>query len=74
MSVMTALPLARLRGVGSGNKFGEGGFAAYDEVYPRAPGHEERVPLYQLYPLLAHVCLFGGGYAGAVDAALRRYL
>jgi fructosamine-3-kinase len=46
--------------------------AAYDEVHPRAPGHEERVPLYQLYPLLAHVALFGGSYVGSVDAALRR--
>jgi fructosamine-3-kinase len=47
-------------------------FSAYDEIYPRAPGHEERVPLYQLYPLLAHVALFGGSYVGSVDAALRR--
>lgn len=47
-------------------------FAAYDEALPRAPGHEERVPLYQLYPLLVHVNLFGGGYVGSVEAALRR--
>jgi fructosamine-3-kinase len=49
-------------------------FAAYDEVYPRAPGHQDRVPLYQLYPLLAHVNLFGKSYVGAVEAALRRLL
>ena len=49
-------------------------FAAYDEVYPRAPDHQDRVPLYQLYPLLAHVALFGGSYVGSVDAALRRML
>jgi len=49
-------------------------FAAYDEVHPRAPGHEERVPLYQLYPLLAHVCLFGGAYVSSVDSAVRRLL
>jgi fructosamine-3-kinase len=24
-------------------------FDAYDEVYPRAPGHEDRVAFYQLY-------------------------
>jgi fructosamine-3-kinase len=46
-------------------------FAAYDEIYPRASGHEERVPLYQLYPLLVHLCLFGGGYAGALSRALQ---
>lgn len=48
--------------------------AAYDEVYPRAAGHAERVPLYQLYPLLAHVVLFAGSYVASVDAALRRLL
>jgi fructosamine-3-kinase len=47
--------------------------AAYDERYPRAGGHQDRVALYQLYPLLAHVNLFGGSYVGSVDAALRRY-
>lgn len=47
---------------------------AYDEVYRRAPGHEERIALYQLYPLLAHVNLFGGRYVASVDAALRRYV
>ena len=49
-------------------------FAAYDEAYPRAAGHADRVPLYQLYPLLAHVNLFGGSYVGSVDAALRRLI
>ncbi len=50
-------------------------FAAYDEVWPRAPGAEGRVPLMQLYPLLVHAALFGAGYArqvgAAADAALR---
>lgn len=48
-------------------------FDAYDEVYPRAAGHGERVELYQLYPLLAHVNLFGGGYVGSTEAALAAY-
>jgi fructosamine-3-kinase len=48
-------------------------FAAYDEVYPCLPGHEDRVPLYQLYPLLVHTVLFAGGYAASALAALRRY-
>jgi protein-ribulosamine 3-kinase len=47
-------------------------FDAYDEAHPLAPDHQERVPLYQLYPLLVHVNLFGGGYVGSVEAALRR--
>lgn len=49
-------------------------FAAYDEAFARAPGHRDRVALYQLYPLLAHVNLFGGGYVGAVESALGRYV
>ena len=50
--------------------FGPRVFAAYDEAHPLAPGHEERVSMYQLYPLLVHVNLFGGAYVGAVEAAL----
>ncbi len=49
-------------------------FAAYDEVYPRAKGSEERVALMQLYPLLVHVCLFGSSYKAQLLRALRSYL
>jgi len=45
---------------------------AYAEVYPLSPGWEERVALFQLYPLLVHAVLFGGGYrAQAEEVALR---
>ncbi len=54
--------------------FGSRAFAAYDEVFPLADGHLERVHLYQLYPLLVHVALFGAGYTGQVLDALHRYL
>jgi fructosamine-3-kinase len=47
--------------------------AAYDEVWPRAFGHAERRALYQLFPLLVHAVLFGGGYVGRAEAAARRY-
>ena len=47
--------------------------AAYEEVAPLAPGHEERVALYQLFPLLVHTVLFGGGYGSSVERAARRY-
>ncbi|MBW2421543.1 MAG: fructosamine kinase family protein [Deltaproteobacteria bacterium] len=46
-------------------------FAAYDEAWPLAPGHRERVDLYQLYPLLVHVNLFGGSYVGSLEGAIR---
>lgn len=54
--------------------FGARVFAAYDEAYPLAPGAADRVPLYQLYPLLVHVNLFGGGYLAGVERALDAYL
>jgi fructosamine-3-kinase len=49
-------------------------FAAYDEAWPLAEGHADRVPLYQLYPLLTHVNLFGGGYVPSVERALGTYV
>jgi fructosamine-3-kinase len=49
-------------------------FDAYREVSPLAPGYEARVPLYQLYPLLIHLALFGAGYAGQVESAIRAAL
>ena len=49
-------------------------FDAYEEVYPLAPGCSERVPLYQLYPVLVHVNLFGGSYVSSAKAILARYL
>ncbi len=48
--------------------------AAYDEVWPRAHGHAERLALYQLFPLLVHAVLFGGGYVASAEAAARRYV
>ena len=34
----------------------------YQSVRPLARGFRQRIGLHQLYPLLAHVVLFGGGY------------
>jgi len=50
--------------------FSERCFAAYHEAHPLAPGHRERVPLYQLYFLMVHVNLFGQSYVGSVMRAL----
>jgi fructosamine-3-kinase len=46
---------------------------AYDAVWPRAQGHQERVALYQLLPLLVHAVLFGGGYGMSARRAAERY-
>ena len=51
-----------------------GGFSpafreGYNDAWPLIPGHERRRPAYQLYPLLVHARLFGGGYAASAAAA-----
>ncbi len=43
--------------------------AAYQTVRPLRGGWQDRVGLHQLYPLLAHVVLFGGGYEGQTRTA-----
>jgi fructosamine-3-kinase len=48
-------------------------FAAYEEVAPLADGWQDRVGLYQLFPLLVHAALFGGGYGASVERTARRY-
>lgn len=45
-------------------------FDAYEQVHPLAAGWADRVPLYQVWPLLAHVCLFGRGWVGQLDEAV----
>jgi fructosamine-3-kinase len=53
---------------------GPGCLAAYCEVAPLAAGHEERVALWQILPLLAHAALFGGSWGASAVAAMRRYV
>lgn len=45
----------------------------YDEVFPLSPGSGERIRLCQLYPLLVHARLFGGGYIQQVRSLLKEY-
>ena len=49
-------------------------YRGYEEAYPLASGFEERLPVYQLYYLLAHVNLFGGGYANSVRNILTQFI
>lgn len=46
--------------------------AAYHEVAPLADGWRERLPLWQLFPLLVHAVLFGGGYLSQARSLARR--
>ncbi|HET7683924.1 MAG TPA: fructosamine kinase family protein, partial [Marmoricola sp.] len=47
---------------------------AYHEAFPLADGWQDRVPLHQLFPLLVHACLFGGGYGSRAGEAARSLL
>lgn len=49
-------------------------FDAYREAAPLEPGFEQRTALWQLYPLMVHVNLFGGSYLTQVEQAVARYL
>ena len=42
--------------------FGDRFYNHYEHILPMEKGFEERVALYQLYYLLAHLNLFGTGY------------
>jgi fructosamine-3-kinase len=47
--------------------------AAYQGEWPLAEGWEERVDLCNLYPLMVHVNLFGGGYTAQVESIIKRF-
>ncbi len=42
--------------------FGPGFYAAYQEAWPLDPGYAKRKNLYNLYHIINHLNLFGGGY------------
>lgn len=54
--------------------FGDAFFGPYNELRPIRPGFfEERRDLYNLYPLLVHVRLFGGSYVASVERTLAHF-
>ncbi|WP_439483069.1 fructosamine kinase family protein [Cyclobacterium plantarum] len=53
--------------------FTNGFFEAYQQVFPLEPGFEERVPVYNLYPLLVHLNLFGKAYLPGIQKTLKRF-
>ncbi len=48
-------------------------YEAYHRTFPIEKGFHERIPLYNLYPLMVHVNLFGEGYLPAVNKILASY-
>ena len=53
--------------------FEEEFYLAYRNAFPLSPGFNTRTDLYNLYPLLVHVNLFGGGYLQQVENILDRF-
>lgn len=54
--------------------FGAAFHAAYREAWPLDPGYATRKILYNLYHILNHANLFGGGYAGQAETMMQRLL
>lgn len=48
-------------------------YNAYEAAWPLESGFEQRLTIYQLYYLLVHVNLFGGGYVGQVRSILNQF-
>ena len=54
-------------------RFPGGFYEAYEEAWPLQPGFGQRRDLYNLYPVLVHVNLFGGGYVNQANAIFNQY-
>jgi len=53
--------------------FSDSLFRSYDQLFPLEKNWENRIPLAQLYPLLVHVNLFGGGYIKSAASVIHQY-
>ena len=54
--------------------FGAAFYSAYESAWPLEPGADERRTLYNLYHVLNHLNLFGGGYRAQAEAMIDRLL
>lgn len=64
---------AELAMTGLFGRFPAAFYEAYGDHYPLEPGVKGRFPIYNLYHLLNHVNLFGGGYLSQVRSVLSKY-
>lgn len=53
--------------------FDEVFYQSYKAAFPVQPNLKERIPIYQLYYLMVHVNLFGGGYLNSVRSILKQF-
>ncbi|MEQ1636063.1 MAG: fructosamine kinase family protein [Methylococcales bacterium] len=54
--------------------FSQDFYAAYQETWPLDKGYSTRKQLYNLYHILNHLNLFGGGYLQQVETMLAKLL
>lgn len=54
--------------------FDEVFYQSYNNAFPLEKGWKERIDLFNLYPLLIHVNLFGGGYIQKVKSILKNWV
>jgi fructosamine-3-kinase len=54
--------------------FPGGFYVAYTDAYPLDPGYEARKTLYNLYHILNHYNLFGGGYGSQAERMIEQLL
>lgn len=62
------LAFSRLFG-GFDNRF----YEAYESILPLEPGFESRMGVYNLYPLLVHLNLFGTAFLPAIEKTINRF-
>ena len=48
-------------------------YEAYESILPLEPGFEARMGVYNLYPLLVHLNLFGTAYLPGIEKTLKRF-
>ncbi len=53
--------------------FNQSFYRSYMDTYPMESNWEQSMDIANLYPLMVHVNLFGGGYIGSVKSILRRF-
>lgn len=54
--------------------FPPGFYQGYNQVFPLQPGYQQRKTLYNLYHILNHFNLFGGGYASQANRMIAQIL
>jgi fructosamine-3-kinase len=54
--------------------FPEAFYEGYEAVFPLQKGWKKRIDIHNLYPLLVHVNLFGGGYVSSVASIVNKFI